>query len=62
MIPPKGFTGGYRYTVRLEFCGHPEPYYVARFCGEWIDKRSTESLAWRLAQEHYNTKINPDGE
>ena len=60
MLRPKGFTGGIRYVVRLEFCGHPEPYYVVRFCDDWVGKMSTESLAWRLAQEHYDTQISPD--
>ena len=48
-----------RYTVRLEYCGHPEKRYVARFCNEWIGQSLNYGLAVILAQEHYdNHKID----
>jgi hypothetical protein len=25
-----------RYTITKEFCGHAEPRFVLRFCGEWV--------------------------
>lgn len=25
-----------RYTIDKEYCGHPEPRYVLRFCGDFI--------------------------
>jgi hypothetical protein len=25
-----------RYTITKEFCGHVEPRFVLRFCGEWV--------------------------
>lgn len=34
-----------RYTVTLEHAGAPQPQWVARFCGEWLGARHTESGA-----------------
>lgn len=34
-----------RYSVEREFCGHPEPRWVARFCGEWIGQSISRASA-----------------
>lgn len=34
-----------RWTVTREFCGEKTAQFVIRFCGEWIDKRSSYSAA-----------------
>ena len=60
MLRPKGFTGGIRYVVRLEFCGQSEPRYVARFCDDWLGQMITEPAAWQLAQDHHDMQISPD--
>lgn len=41
-----------RYTVRREFCGYPDPYWVARFCGEWIGASKFKGSALMLAIGH----------
>lgn len=30
-----------RYTVRKEFCGHLQPRWVVRFCGDWAGSYAT---------------------
>lgn len=34
-----------RWTVTREFCGEKTVQFVIRFCGDWIDKRSSYSAA-----------------
>jgi len=46
-----------RYTVTLEFCGHPTALPVVRFCGNWVGSASTEQAAWELATEHNGKRI-----
>jgi hypothetical protein len=29
-----------RWTVTKEWSGRAKPYYVVRFCGEWVDSRA----------------------
>lgn len=41
-----------RYTITREYCGHPEPRYIARFCGEWLGQSYNKSDAERIAAEH----------
>lgn len=38
-----------RYTVAREFCGHAEPRFVVRFCGDWVGQRTTYPAAVTLA-------------
>lgn len=39
-----------RYSFSFEYCGHPEPRHVARFCGSWIGSAESleeaHALAW----------------
>lgn len=41
-----------RYTVRKEYCGHAEPRFVARFCGEWIGQSKFYTSAVALCVGH----------
>lgn len=41
-----------RYAVALEFCGYPEPRWVARFCGEFIGQSRFQASAWMLCAGH----------
>lgn len=41
-----------RYTIGIEFCGHPDARYVARFCGEWIGQSRHYSAAVMLAADN----------
>lgn len=41
-----------RYTITREYCGHPEPRYIARFCGEWLGQSYNKSDAERIAADH----------
>jgi len=43
-----------RYTIGQEFTGHAsgKPQFVIRFCGEWIDSRSSYSAAVLRATGH----------
>ena len=34
-----------RWTVTREFTGKAKPQFVIRFCGDWIDSRSTYPAA-----------------
>jgi hypothetical protein len=34
-----------RYTITREWTGKDEPQYVVRFCGDWVDSRSTKGAA-----------------
>lgn len=42
----------HRYTVEKEFCGHPAPQFIARFCNEWIGQSQFYSSAALLAIGH----------
>ncbi|NBU79676.1 MAG: hypothetical protein EBS50_11515, partial [Sphingomonadaceae bacterium] len=41
-----------RYTIAQEFCGYPEPRWVARFCGEFIGQSKFKGSAMMLAIGH----------
>lgn len=41
-----------RYSVSLEYCGHREMRFVARFCGEWLGQEEKEERAVNLARNH----------
>ena len=45
-----------RYTVALEYCGHPEPRHVARFCGEFIGQRQSHGAAVLLCIGNRNVR------
>lgn len=34
-----------RWTVTREFTGEVKPQFVIRFCGDWVDSRSTYTAA-----------------
>ena len=34
-----------RYTVTREWTGKEKPQFVVRFCGDWLDSRSTYPAA-----------------
>lgn len=42
--------GDGRYSVRLEWCGHPSRRWVARFCGEWIGCAESRADAVKMSQ------------
>jgi len=46
-----------RYTVRREWCGHPEQRWVARFCGEWIGQSQFYSSAMIKAVGHNAVRL-----
>lgn len=41
-----------RYSVTREWCGQPEPRFVARFCGDWIGHDISYPGAVLLAVGH----------
>jgi hypothetical protein len=42
-----------RYSIKLEYCGHEKPHYVARFCDdEFIGSSAFYSSALMLAIGH----------
>lgn len=41
-----------RYSVTLEYVGHPAPKYVARFCGDFILACAESLDAWHAADKH----------
>ena len=41
-----------RYTINLEWCGHPGQRYVLRYCGDWIDSFSNLPAATLRAVGH----------
>lgn len=45
-----------RYQVTLEYTGHKEPQYVARFCDDWIDCREYYTQACMLCVFHSDDK------
>lgn len=49
-----------RYTVDQEFTGHPsgKAQFVVRFCGEWVDSRSTYPAAVLRAVGHKSAREN----
>jgi hypothetical protein len=38
-----------RYSIAQEYCGHAEPRFVARFCGEWIGQSKFYASALSMA-------------
>ncbi len=38
-----------RYTITREFCGHEQPMWVIRFCGEWVACKKHRGAALMLA-------------
>lgn len=50
----------FRYTITREWCGEPEPRFVARFCGEWIGQSKFYTSAVMLAVGHNSRRMgNP---
>ena len=41
-----------RYSVQLEYCGHEKPYYVLRFCGEFISSHHDRAQAYQAQSDH----------
>ena len=41
-----------RYSVALEWCGHPTRRYVARFCGDFLGQAERRADADALAMAH----------
>jgi hypothetical protein len=39
-----------RYSVALEFTGHSDRWYAARFQGHWVGEATTEERAWDIAR------------
>lgn len=50
-----------RYVVELEHCGHATMRHVARFCGEWIDQRTTRNSAVQACIEHNDKRTAATG-
>lgn len=42
-----------RYSIRREWCGEARRPFVVRFCGEWVGKANTRSLALDIARDHH---------
>ena len=38
-----------RYTITREFCGHEQPMWVVRFCGEWVACKKHKGAALMIA-------------
>lgn len=51
-ISHDGGRADMRYQIKLEYCGHEKPHYVARFCGDWIGQSLHYSSALLLAAGH----------
>ena len=45
-----------RYTIAREFCGHPKPRFVLRWCDEWIGSFATRRAAVVRAVGHKSTR------
>jgi hypothetical protein len=46
-----------RYTVTLEWVGHPQQRYVVRFLGTYVINAVNERLAWELAAKHNANRL-----
>lgn len=42
----------HRYSIAKEFCGHPEPRFVVRFCGDFICQSKFYTAAVMRAVGH----------
>lgn len=40
-----------RYSVKAEWCGHLEPKYIPRYCGNWIEIRGKQAPACDTQEE-----------
>jgi hypothetical protein len=46
-----------RYSIAREYCGHPKPRWVVRFCDLWIDHAGTRRAALIIAQDHQRRRL-----
>jgi hypothetical protein len=47
---------GQRYTITLEYCGEEKPWWIVRFCGDWLDKCEAIPQALAVIKAHRRTR------
>ena len=46
-----------RYTITREWTGQEKPQFVVRFCGDWVDSRSTIGAATMRAVGYHSERM-----